>query len=182
MFRHKNQTYYFRILIPTDLRQWFSNREDYAQSLKTKSKAEASRAHAHIEELWQSAFFQIRYKLIEPDKMVELANSLFRRSKRDLPAYKPTAIRAPSLTTESLPQSNSVSLPASMTLEQLIEIYSAEHLTIWTRKTVLEFVGIFRLLVRIIGNAHVSKLDRKQCIALRDTGRCQESCRFRRSN
>ena len=169
MFQHRNRTYYFRILIPTDLRQWFSNREDYAQSLKTKSKAEASRAHAHIEELWQSAFFQIRYKLIEPDKMVELANSLLRGSRRDLPVYKPTAIRAPSLTTESLPQSNSVSLPASMTLEQLIEIYSDEHLTTWTPKTVLECVGIFRLLVRIIGNVHVSTLDRKQCIALRDT-------------
>ncbi len=169
MFRHKNQTYYFRIQIPTELRPWFSNREDYAQSLKTKSKADASRAHALLEEVWQSAFFKIRYKLIDPDKIPALVEPLLGGRKRTSPAYLPTTSLSPSLATESLSQGNSAPSQTGMTLEQLIEVYTAEHLTAWTSRTALEFEGIFRLLVRIAGNVHVSAIDRKKCIALRDT-------------
>lgn len=169
MFRHKNQTYYFRIQIPTDLRPWFSNREDYAQSLKTKSKADASRAHTLIEELWQSAFFQIRYKLVAPDKIPGLVEPLLGGRRQTSPAYLPIPSLSPSLTPESHSQGVSAPLPTGITMEQLIEVYTAEHLTSWTPKTALEFEGMFRLLVRMTGNVNVSSLDRKKCIALRDT-------------
>ena len=55
-----------------------------------------------------------------------------------------------------------------MTLVQLIEIYSAEHATEWTTKTASEFKGLFRLLVRIVGDVSISTIDRKTCIELRD--------------
>ena len=94
MFRHKNRTYYFRIQIPTDLSQLFSNREDFAQSLKTKSKAEASRANAIITESWQSAFFKIRYRLVDPDKIPALVGSLL-GVRKPLLLYPFTKCRKP---------------------------------------------------------------------------------------
>lgn len=168
MFRHKNQTYYFRIQIPTDLRKWFSNREDYAQSLKTKSKADASRAHALIEELWRSAFYQIRYHLIEPSKIPALVEQLLSGRNQVSPPYLLKPSLNPSLASESLSPIHSAPLSTSMTLAQLIQVYTAEHLPTWTTRTSLEFKSIFKLLVRIIGDVHVPTIDRMKCIALRD--------------
>lgn len=52
-------TYYFRLVVPTDLRQFFPLRE-LKHSLKSKSKTAAAKQHAKYEIHYQSLFSQLR--------------------------------------------------------------------------------------------------------------------------
>lgn len=56
IFLHNSGKFYFRQHIPLDLRAYFGNREDVAQSLKTKDKAEALTLSAGLQQKYGLAF------------------------------------------------------------------------------------------------------------------------------
>jgi hypothetical protein len=56
IFLHNSGKYYFRLHIPLDLREYFGNREDIAQSLKTKDKAEALVLSAGLQQKYGVVF------------------------------------------------------------------------------------------------------------------------------
>lgn len=78
----RNELYYFRIKVPTDLKRYIPSKE-IKKALKTRVEAEAKEQVTSIEHRVQKSFRLLRSGLLSEDQVRELVNELFPSKKRD---------------------------------------------------------------------------------------------------
>lgn len=164
IFLHSSGRYYYRQHIPIDLRPQFNNREDIAQSLKTRHKDEAVILATMLQKRFEVAFTLIRTGFVEDDVLPSIFAATRLRHKKTLPSASCTKVEL-----EVSPSPEPPTPPPERLLSSLFSMYVDEHKVGWKPKTLLEFEGWLRLLLLVIGDIPVSVIDRSVCVACRDT-------------
>ena len=149
IFLHNSGKFYFRQHIPLDLRSYFGNREDIAQSLKTKDKTEALVLSAGLQQKYGVVFSLIRSGVVVP----ALVDTLLATTRLRPPTKAPH---------------KKDSLVSGNKLSSLFDLYLAENKVNWKPKTLGEYNGQMALLMLIIGNVDVKSIDRPACVRCRD--------------
>lgn len=141
-----NGRYYFRIRVPRDLTNIFK-REELQRSLKTRKASTANTRCKLLAASAESVFLQIRTGLLDDSQHHKLIEKHF-----------------PSPTPAS-------SLPDKPTfLHQAINAFIEEHnaLNKWTAKTALEVANNLEVLKAILGNVHLSSIERNHMVRFVD--------------
>lgn len=147
----RNQNYYYRIKVPSDLITLFPCRI-IRISLKTADVDAAKVLAANVHRQVQNCFALLRSGAVDADMSGQLVKSL-------LPSRKRLVVveAAGELITQSGP-----------TLADLAEAYVVDRSPHWTEKTKLEFECQLKLLVEIMGNKEISGYTRVDCLNARD--------------
>ncbi len=145
----RNQTYYYRIKIPTDLSHLIPSRE-IKQSLKTRNLDAAKLAVAGINLKVQSLFSLLRVGAIDQEEIPRLIASYLPRKR----LFKVIA-------TEGSDSGN-------LKLSEVIQLFVTDKSPRWTVKTKLEFSCMFDVLVELIGDRDICVLTRADGLACRD--------------
>jgi integrase len=150
--RLRNQNYYLRIRIPSDLHKIIPEAE-ILKSLRTKDKRSAILASSRLVSQVFEVFILIRGGYINEDQAKGKLSDIIGRTPR-MTSKQPSNVSLPS---------------ASPTLQRVIEQYTQDHETAWTAKTRIEYGSYYKLLLDVIGDRMVSEIDRDAVRDLRDT-------------
>jgi len=149
IFQHNSGKFYFRQHIPLDLRSYFGERGDIAQSLKTKDKGEALVLAAGLQQKYGVVFALIRSGVVVPALVDTLLDT--------------TRLRPPTKATHK-----KASPVSGNRLSSLFDLYIAENKVNWKLKTLGEYTGQMALLTLVIGDVDVKSIDRPACVRCRD--------------
>lgn len=149
IFLHNSGKFYFRQHIPLDLRSYFGERGDIAQSLNTKDKAEVLVLAAGLQQKYWVVFALIRSGVVVPALVDTLLDT--------------TRLRPPTKATHK--KASSVS---GNKLSSLFDLYITENKVNWKPKTLGEYTGQMALLTLVIGDVDVKSIDRPDCVRCRD--------------
>jgi integrase len=145
----RNQTYYYRIKIPTDLSHLIPSRE-IKQSLKTRNLDAAKLAAAGINLKVQSLFSLLRVGAIGQEEIPGL-----------LASYLPRKRLFKVIATEGRDSGN-------LKLSEVIQLFVTDKSPRWTVKTKLEFSCMFDVLIELIGDRDICVLTRADGLTCRD--------------
>lgn len=145
----RNQTYYYRIKIPSDLSHLIPSRE-IKQSLKTRNLDAAKLAAAGINLKVQSLFSLLRVEAIDQEEIPGFIASYLPRKR----LFRVVA-------TEEGDSGN-------LKLSEVIQLFVADKSPRWTVKTKLEFSCMFVVLIELIGDKDICVLTRADGLACRD--------------
>ncbi|MDG5467280.1 site-specific integrase [Deltaproteobacteria bacterium IMCC39524] len=137
----RNQTYYYRIKIPTDLTHLIPSKE-IKLSLKTRNLDAAKLLAASVNAKIQSLFGLLRAGVIEDEQIPALIASYLPRKQRlkvVATVYRDTS---------------------KVNLTEAIRLFVADKSPRWTTKTKLEFECMFDMLVVLLGNKDLSLFTR----------------------
>lgn len=135
----RNQVYYFRIKVPTDLRHLIPAVE-VKKSLKTYDYDHAQSIAASMEYKVHAAFVQLRTGMLSDQQINVVVNQLLSR-KAD---------------------------SEGITLSSAIKEYIRRNTCSWTLKTKLEVEGSYKLLFQIMNECPVSTINRQDLVKIRD--------------
>ena len=141
----RNNIYYFRSDVPSDLTHYFPTSE-VKRSLKTSDPCAAKLAALDMELKVQQAYTLLRVGILSDDIIQQVVEAVVPN------ATKPTA-----------PEEK------GNILTDVISDYTAEKQSNWTDKTKMEVAGVFRLLVDILGDVDVTTITRPTLIQLRSS-------------
>jgi integrase len=145
----RNQTYYYRIKIPSDLTHLIPARE-IKQSLKTRDLYAAKLSAANINAKVQTLFGLLRVEAIDNDQLTSLIASCLPRNR----SFKVVA------TIDGV--------SSNVKLSEAIHVYVEDKSPRWTIKTKLEFTCMYDVLVELIGDKCLTVLTRADGLACRD--------------
>lgn len=149
----RNQTYYYRIKIPSDLTHLIPTRE-IKQSLRTCNLAAAKLVSAGINAKVQSLFGLLRVGVIDAEEIPALIASYLPRKQR----YKVVATDGCEAT--------------KVKLSGAIQLFVSDKGPRWTVKTRLEFTAMFDVLLALVGDRELCGLTRADGLACRDKLKC----------
>ena len=161
LFLHKSGRWYYRQWIPLDLRSYFGDRQDIANSLKTTDHKHALILAAGFQQRYSTVFTLLRVGILSPDQIVALVQSAHQRAVTP----RNIAVESPTLPSPTPPETSPC---VSHTLSSIYALYATEHSLNWTDKSKMEFDGQFKLLLTIIGDKNANAVDRGMCITCRD--------------
>ncbi|NVN92737.1 MAG: hypothetical protein HXX11_19370 [Desulfuromonadales bacterium] len=136
----RNGIYYYRADIPSDLQHLFTTTE-IKQSLKTKDSKIAKVMAISMEYRLQRTYALIRSGML-PDDVVQ------------------------GMVTELYP-GKQVEKPRGKLLPVVVADYIKVNESQWTYKTKLEVIGCLRLIVDVIGNVEIEKIDKQAVLEFR---------------
>lgn len=139
----RNNTYYYRANVPTDLQHYFPTTE-IKKSLKTKESKTAKFVAISFEYNVQQTFAMLRTGMLPEDMIQQLVERIV-PVKHKQPVTKGRAL--------------------ADVLPGYIKAKKAE----WTDKTKMEVDGVVKLLVDIIGDAEITTITRPMVLELRST-------------
>lgn len=145
----RNQTYYYRIKIPSDLTHLIPARE-IKQSLKTRNLDAAKLSAASINAKVQSLFGLLRVGAIDQEQLPALIASYLPRKRR---------VRV-------VPDDGASHY--NLKLTDVIRLYVEDRIPRWSTKTNLEFTCMYDVLVELMGDKDLSTLVRADAVACRD--------------
>ncbi len=148
IFLHSSGKFYFRQHIPLDLRSYFGERGDIAQSLKTKDKASALVLAAGLQQKYGVVFSLMRSGIVVPALVDTLLDT--------------TRLRPPKATHKK------ASPVSGNRLSSLFDLYIAEHKVGWKPKTLGEYNGQMALITLVVGDVDIKSIDRPACVRCRD--------------
>jgi hypothetical protein len=93
LFLHKSGRWYYRQWIPLDLREYFGDRQDIANSLKTTDHKQALILAAGLQQRYSTVFTLLRVGILSPDQIVALVQSAHPKAgtPRNITVESPTA-------------------------------------------------------------------------------------------
>lgn len=144
----RNQTYYYRIKIPSDLSHLIPSKE-IKQSLKTRNLDAAKIVSSGINAKVQSLFGLLRVGSLDQEQISHL-----------IAPYLP---RKPSTKVKAVAGRGS----SENILSAVIELFISDKGVRWTTKTHLEFSCMFDVLLELLGDEDVSMLTRADGLACR---------------
>ncbi|KAA0891647.1 site-specific integrase [Oryzomonas rubra] len=138
----RNGFFYYRVVIPNDLKQLFPLRE-IKQSLGTKDRKIAECHAFGIESKVQQAFSILRSGVFSQDTLSQLISSIIQKVTRHS--------------------------TAQLNLSDLISKYIQHHEKEWVPKSKMEVISECRLLLDIVGNRRIIAITRPLMLELRAT-------------
>jgi integrase len=151
IFLHNSGKFYFRQHIPLDLRAYFGDRQDIAQSLKTRDKSVALTLAAGLQQKYGVVFSLMRSGIVVPALVDTLLDT--------------TRLRPPKATHKKASPASPVS---GNRLSSLFDLYIAEHKVSWKPKTLGEYNGQMALITLVVGDVDIKSIDRPACVRCRD--------------
>ncbi len=146
----RNQTYYYRIKIPSDLTHLVPSTE-IKLSLKTRDIDAAKLAAANINAKVQSLFALLRVGDIAQEQIPALVAS-----------YLPRKRLLKIVATDSWVSDN-------IKLSEVIQVYVTDKSPRWTIKTKLEFTSMYDVLLELVGDRDIGVLTRADGLSCRGT-------------
>jgi len=137
----RNGYYYYRHVIPNDLKNLIPFRE-IKQSLKTNNRTIAECQALIIEGNVQKTFSLIRSGVVSQETILQLFEPIIPRQKN---------------------KSSS-----QIKFSKLINLYIRNEAKGWTQKTLMEVNGVSRLLLAIVGDKYVASFTRQMMLDLRE--------------
>lgn len=153
----RNQTYYYRIKIPSDLTHLIPATE-IKQSLKTHNLDAAKPLSAGINAKVQSMFGLLRVGVIDADEIPKLVASC-------LPCKQRLKVLATDDKEENREENR-------VKLSEAIQLFVSDKSPRWTVKTQLEFTSMFDILLALIGDKEICCLSRSDGLSCRDKLQC----------
>ena len=145
----RNQTYYYRIKIPSELSHLFPCKL-IRISLRTKDIVAARLAASNIHSKIQTSFALLRSGALSDDQSSAIIEPYLPR-KRDIIVGEVNGKASP-----------------IVKLSGAIQVFVTDKSPRWTIKTKLEFTCMFDVLVELVGDRDISKLTRADGLACRD--------------
>ena len=140
---YRNGYFYYRIVIPHDIRHFFPFRE-IKQSLKTHDKRQAEILALPIEANVQKCFDMLRSGLVSEDNLHQVLDSI-------------------------LPKISKRTSPSQIKLSSLMALYITQNEGNWSPKTKMEVESEFKLLTDILGDKSLISITRQMMLDLRST-------------
>lgn len=135
----RNQVFYYRLKVPTDLRHLIPAVE-IKKSLKTKEIDKARSLAASMGYKVHAAFVQLRTGMLSEQQVKEIVSRLLSKKGHN----------------------------DSATLSSVIDEYVERNERSWTQKTRLEIIASYKLILQIMGNLRLDVLTRQHMINLRN--------------
>jgi len=146
----RNKIYYFRQRVPNDLEHLFPVKV-IIRSLKTRDLTAAKLLMHSVQGKLETAFALLRTGFLDEEQTRTVVEAL---TSDDRKARRPSKEKRPH---------------GQPLLSKIIKLYIQEHQPFWTKKTHMEYVCQFDILLRLLGDKGISGYSREECIYCRDT-------------
>jgi hypothetical protein len=145
----RNQNYYYRIKVPSDLIPLFPCRI-IRISLKTNDADAAKILAANVHKQVQNNFALLRSGAVDADMHGQLVNAILPSKKRYVVVEEKEVVAS------------------GPNLSDMVSAYVSDRSPHWTEKTRLEFESQLKLLVDVLGDKPVADYTRVDCLGARE--------------